>query len=591
MSGIKNWRLWTAAFCLPIRICRRQGEGGQGLELRQQDLPIQPPREEPKKKSLRPCLSALSLAASLLAGAFSQQAHAQAALGEPVAPLSVVYYAADMGPEFEQSARALSDEWRKLGLELQLRPIQFGTFVSQIIVGGQLDDIAVFTVGGDPDRVDPTYWLYDIAACGQRRNGSKFCNQEYSRLAAEQRTKINSAERLKAVHDLQVRFHQEMPWWPVINRVYGIIWNNQKWENVKSPSPVAAHEALTEPWLSMKPKTSDRWLDWAYFEDVKSYNPIVEEGAVGWMRFIFDTFAKNNTKGETVPWAAQSWKFVNDRTIEITMRDGMTFHDDKPVTVNDAVFTIQKLIEWQPPAMSSRIRNLASAEKIDDKTFRIRLKEPDAAFELTVLTYLFILPEHIWRKAPAKPTEWDLVAAKSVIGSGPFKFKTWRLNEVHELETHRGHFQAPAYDGIRRLALGQADAIRAAMLSGRGDIATTVLPVATMSDLAKQNSQLSFMESPSHSTMFVWVNNQKPPFSDRAFRQALRIATNKQRVMVEGWQGFASVSGEGNVPTALGRWHNGALEKIPFDIPKARKALADAGYGWDARGRLHMPKK
>jgi hypothetical protein len=61
--------------------------------------------------------------------------------------------------------------------------------------------------------------------------------------------------------------------------------------------------------------------------------------------------------------------------------------------------------------------------------------------------------------------------------------------------------------------------------------------------------------------------------------------------MVEGWQGFASVSGEGNVPTALGRWHNGALEKIPFDVQKARKALADAGYGWDSRGRLHMPKK
>jgi peptide/nickel transport system substrate-binding protein len=554
-------------------------------------LKIELPREETEMHNLRTRLAALSLAAGLLSSVPSQDVRAQAALGEPVPPLSVVYYAADMGPEFEQSARALSDEWRKLGLELQMRPIQFSTFVSQIIVGGQLEDIAVFTVGGDPDRVDPTYWLYDIAACGQRRNGSKFCNQEYSRLAAEQRTKVNPAERIKAVHDLQVRFHQEMPWWPVINRVYGIIWNNQKWDNVTSPAPVAAHESLVEPWLTAKPKTADRWLDWAYFEDVKTYNPIVEEGAVGWMRFVFDTFAKNNSKGETIPWAASSWKFVDDKTIEITLRDGMTFHDDKPVTVNDAVFTIQKIIEWQPPAMSSRIRNLASAEKIDDKSFRIRLKEPDAAFEITVLTYLFILPEHIWRNAPAKPTEWDLVAAKAVIGSGPFKFKTWRLNEVHELETHRAHFQAPAYDGIRRLALGQADAIRAAMLSGTGDIATTVLPVATMSDLAKQNSQLSFMEVPSHSTMFVWVNNQKAPFSDRAFRQALRIATNKQRVMVEGWQGFASVSGEGNVPTALGRWHNGSLEKIPFDIQRARKALADAGYGWDARGRLHMPKK
>ncbi|MCA3643318.1 MAG: hypothetical protein IOC63_15955, partial [Methylobacterium sp.] len=85
-------------------------------------------------QNLRPRLAALSLAAGLLSSFPSQDVRAQAALGEPVPPLSVVYYAADMGPEFEQSARALSDEWRKLGLELQMRPIQFSTFVSQIIV-------------------------------------------------------------------------------------------------------------------------------------------------------------------------------------------------------------------------------------------------------------------------------------------------------------------------------------------------------------------------------------------------------------------------------------------------------------------------
>jgi peptide/nickel transport system substrate-binding protein len=144
---------------------------------------------------------------------------------------------------------------------------------------------------------------------------------------------------------------------------------------------------------------------------------------------------------------------------------------------------------------------------------------------------------------------------------------------------------------VRRLALGQADAIRAAMLNGTGDIATTVLPVASMDDLARQNRHLKFLEIPSHSSMFVWLNNQKAPFSDPAFRRALRQATNKQRVMVEGWQGFASVAAEGPVPRALGRWHNPNLAPIPFDVEAARKTLAAAGYGWDASGRLHMPKK
>ena len=156
-----------------------------------------------------PELKAARLAAgAILAGLMATgSVLAQTApLGEQVPTLKVVYYAADMGPEFEQSARALSAEWQKLGLDLQLVPVQFSTFVSQFIVGGQLEDIGVFTVGADPDRVDPAYWVHDIAACGQRRNGSKFCDEAYTEMATAQRSMIDSAERIAAVHRLQEKF-------------------------------------------------------------------------------------------------------------------------------------------------------------------------------------------------------------------------------------------------------------------------------------------------------------------------------------------------------------------------------------------------
>ncbi len=528
-------------------------------------------------------------AAATLASASAVTAATAQEAGQPVPELQVVYYAADMGPEFEQSARALADGWSELGLDLQLVPVQFSTFVSQFIVGGQLEDIGVFTVGADPDRVDPAYWVHDIAACGRRRNGSKWCNEEYTELAEAQQSMIDPDERLEAVHRLQEMFVEQMPFWPAINRTYGILYNSDKWEGIESPEPVAAHEALVRPWLTAKPLTDDRWLDWAYFEDVSTYNPLAEEGAVGWMRFVYDTFAKNTSEGDTVPWAAESWEWVDDTTVEITLRDDMSFHDGEAVTADDAVYTIQKVVEWQPPAMSSRIGNLAGAEKVDDYTFRVQLKQPDAAFETTVLTYLFILPEHVWANAPENAVEWDVVGDDAVVGSGPFQFQTWRVNEVHELAAFPDHFNPPQYDGVRRLALGQADAIRAAMLDGTGDIATTVLPVASMDDLARQNESLTFVEVPSHSTMFVWLNNEKAPFDDVAFRKALRMASDKQRVVIEGWQGFGSVAGEGQVPTALGRWYNPDLEETPFDIEGARAILEEAGYTWNGQGELVMP--
>ncbi|KKB86400.1 hypothetical protein VW29_02195 [Devosia limi DSM 17137] len=515
-------------------------------------------------------------------------AHAQA-LGEPVPELQIAYYASDMGPMYEQSARVMSEEWAKLGLSFQLQPVQFSAFISNIMVGGGLEDMAVFTVGADPDRVDPTYWLYDLGACGARRNGAKWCDEEFTALATAQRSQVDQAQRLETVYAAQQRFYDQAPWWPATNTVYGILWNSDKWENVTSPAPVAAHEGLVDPWLSAVPKTDDRILDWAYLEDVTTYNPLAEEGAVGWLRFVYDTFAKNNAQGETVPWAAESWEFTDPQTVRIVLRDGMTFHDGKPVTAADAAFTINMVVEAQPPAMSSRIANLESAEVIDERTFEVKLKTSDAAFVTTVLTYLFILPEHLWADYEGDVTARDVIADGVAIGSGPFKFKTWRMNEVHELDTNTAHFNAPQYDGLRRLALGQADAIRSAMLSGAADIATTVLPVAAMSDLAVQEASLDFLEIPSHGSLLVWLNNEKAPFTDLAFREALRLATNKQRAAIEGWLGFAVPAGEGSVPTQLGMWHNSDLAPIPFDIDAARATLEAAGYGWDAQGRLHYP--
>jgi len=510
-------------------------------------------------------------------------------LGDPVPDLQIAYYASDMGPMYEQSARVLSEEWAKLGLRFQLQPVQFSAFISNIMVGGGLQDMAVFTVGADPDRVDPTYWLYDLGACGARRNGAKWCDEEFTALAEKQRTLVNQEERLQVVYEAQQRFHDQAPWWPATNTVYGILWNSDKWDNVTSPAPVAAHEGLVDPWLSATPKTDDRILDWAYLEDVTTYNPMAEEGAVGWMRFVYDTFAKNNQQGETVPWAAESWEFTDPQTVRITLREGMTFHDGEAVTADDAVHTINMVVEAQPPAMSSRIVNLASAEKVDDLTFDVKLKASDASFVTTVLTYLFILPEHLWADYEGDVAARDVIADGVAIGSGPFKFKTWRMNEVHELDANTEHFHAPKYDGVRRLALGQADAIRSAMLAGTADIATTVLPVAAMSDMAEQESFLDFLEIPSHGSLLVWLNNEKEPFTDAEFRKALRLATNKQRAAIEGWLGFAVPAGEGSVPTQLGIWHNPNLEAVSFDVDAARAALEAAGYGWDAQGRLHYP--
>lgn len=510
--------------------------------------------------------------------------------GGVVPPISLVYYAADIGIEHEQSARILSEDWAKLGLTFELQPIQFGTFVSTINVGGQLEDMAVVVVGADPDRIDPTYWLYDSSACGSRRNAAKWCDEDYTALAEAQRGQIDAAARLEAVHQLQEIHHEAAPWWPVSHSIYGILWNKERWSNITSSVPLAPHEGLLNPWLTATPLTEDRILDWAYLEDVNGYNPLAEESAVGWVRNIFDTFAKTDETGQTIPWAAESWEYTDDTTLRITLRGGMTFHDGTPVTAADAVFTLSKAVEVQPPSMVARINNIADVTQIDELTFTVKLSEPDAAFVPNSLTFLFILPQHLWADYEGDFVDRDIVADGVVIGSGPFQFKTWRPNEIHELTTHTDHWAAPDYDGIRRLALGQSDAVRAAMAGGTADIATAVLPVSAMSDMAMMEDHLDFLEVPTHSSQLTWVNNEKAPFNDRAFRHALRMATNRDRVVLEAYQGFNLPAGAGPVPNILTTWYNPDLAPVVFDVEGARAILSEAGYSWDDQGRLLFPQ-
>src|SRR3546814_6197897 len=61
---------------------------------------------------------------------------------------------------------------------------------------------------------------------------------------------------------------------------------------------------------------------------------------------IDDRLAFLDENLEVIPWAAESWKRIDDQTWDVTLRDGMEFHDGKPVTVEDLKFTLDFLMKY-----------------------------------------------------------------------------------------------------------------------------------------------------------------------------------------------------------------------------------------------------
>ncbi len=124
-------------------------------------------------------------------------------------------------------------------------------------------------------------------------------------------------------------------------------------------------------------------------------------------------------KGKLEPLLATSWKWLNDTTLELKLRDDVKFHDGKAFSAEDVAYTLNWLID--PESKLRFIENYVWMEKtevVDPTTVRIHAKHPFAPALVRLATAAMpMLPKHI-HGDPAKRTEFGI---KTPVGTGPFK--------------------------------------------------------------------------------------------------------------------------------------------------------------------------
>jgi peptide/nickel transport system substrate-binding protein len=167
----------------------------------------------------------------------------------------------------------------------------------------------------------------------------------------------------------------------------------------------------------------------------------IKEGLIGVPRFINPVIAisetdrdlstliysgliKINSEGEVVHDLADSMIISEDGlTYDIKIKDTAYFHDGKPVTVDDLIFTIEKT---QDPAIKSPKRpnwDGIMVEKINDKEISFTLKQAYTPFIYNLT--LGILPKHIWNEISSDEFAFSKYNLEP-IGSGPFEVDSVR---------------------------------------------------------------------------------------------------------------------------------------------------------------------
>ncbi|MDT0682081.1 ABC transporter substrate-binding protein [Roseicyclus sp. F158] len=328
---------------------------------------------------------------------------------------------------------------------------------------------------------------------------------------------------------------------------------------------------------------SENAVRFAYGQTLESPDPYFTTLRLGVIlgRNVWDTLVVRNLEtGEFEPLLATEWEWVDDTTLDLTLREGVTFHDGSTFEADDVVYTLSYAADPANRIVSQQVANwIESVEKTGEHSVRITTTGPTPAALEFVSSQLAIMPSDHYT-GPGGTTDADLP-----IGTGPFRYAEYSAGGEIVLERFEDYTatdakSAASLDRVSIRTIPDQQTQIAELLSGGLDL-TMGLP----KDQADQLAQMPGVEVQSGETMrivFMQINTSddtpNPALQDVRVRRALNHAIDKAAIS-------ENLVGEGSntIDTVcfidqFGCTDEGATS-YPFDPDKARALLEEAGYG------------
>jgi len=192
-----------------------------------------------------------------------------------------------------------------------------------------------------------------------------------------------------------------------------------------------------------KPKRSPYVLVNRLGDNPATLNPILatdaESSSV--LEYVYETLLKTDYKTlELQPMLAEKWDVSDDHlTYIFTIRKGVTWQDGVPFTVDDVIYSFERIQD--PKVDAGRLRSylvdVLSVKKINDDQVEFKYKKPYFKALEIIGAGMPIIPKHIFDNGEDFNTH---SADRKPIGTGPFKFKEWETGQKVELERYDGYW-------------------------------------------------------------------------------------------------------------------------------------------------------
>jgi len=310
------------------------------------------------------------------------------------------------------------------------------------------------------------------------------------------------------------------------------------------------------------------------------HNPNPESNLLD--RVVMDALLSYDTVNrKVVGQLADSWKQVDDKTIELTLRQGVKWHDGQPVTMDDVMYTFDYVLDPKVTFLfkDTRFDWIAKVEKVNDRTFRVIAKDVIATGITRMTSTPPILPAHVHGKLETKAE-----FGRKPIGTGPYKVASLENNTVIlQKNTDYNWGGAEPVGKIGRFevtSIPDAQTQIAKIMVGELDLVFHLDFEQAKSLQANPNVILTSAPSISFSYIYFDVADRSgiKVFKDKRVREALLMAIDREGMR----KAFLpkEFSDKPAQEAMCHSWHIGCVStlKAPaYDPAKAKALLKEAG--------------
>lgn len=307
--------------------------------------------------------------------------------------------------------------------------------------------------------------------------------------------------------------------------------------------------------------------------DPSNFEPHISTGAASSAIkvMVYAQLLTYDDDGQLIGNLAEEFGWVDDTTYEVKIRDGVTWHDGSDVTVDDVIFTFNRIKDPETAAtLAPRLADVETIEAGDGNVVRFLLSQPNVTLPYVLADHSSMIVSQAWIESGVDPKT-------TMMGCGPFRATDWQPGIVVRLERNENYFieGQPYLDGIDYQPMPDDNARVTALRSGAVDFIDYV-PYTQMTILMEDPN---FVFASDSTLGFGWLAfvHDMAPVDNLAVREAFAYGMDREKMVQTAFSGHGAPITGGVIPEGWVGYAPDLEGTFTPDYDRSKSLLQEAG--------------